>query len=210
MIKIAIADDHEMFAQGIASLLEGADGLSVNLVVKNGEELIARLPEFDIDILLLDVDMPGLDGADTLLAVKKLWPDIKVIMLTMHDEASFVKKFLELEVEGYVLKNTGRDQLLKAIKWVYEGNQFIESKLLLKVNKANQAEQEKASILSALTEREMEIVKLTGKEYSIPKISKELFVSENTVKTHRKNIMRKLKLSNSIGIVKFAIEYKLI
>jgi len=210
MIRIAIADDHEMFAQGISSLLTISDGFSVNILAKNGQELIAKLQNSEIDILLLDVDMPNVDGQDALLTVKKLWPQIKVIMLTMHDEASYVKRFLDLDVEGYVLKNTNREELIKAVKWVFAGNQFVTNDLLQKVNKANEIEREKESIISILTPRELEILKLSGQEFSIPDISNKLSISENTIKTHRKNILRKLNLSNSMGMVKFVMEHGLV
>lgn len=209
MINIAIADDHEMFAQGIASFLSESDYFGSIIVAKDGSDLIAKLHAQTIDVILLDIDMPKLNGEDTLEVLQKQWPDIKIIMLTMHDEAAFISKYLNLNVDGYLLKTAKGDELLKAINWVHEGSQYVASELLVKVQKAAQEQKKVDRELELLTEREIEIVKLTTENKSVAEIAEDLFISEHTVKSHRKNILRKLKLSNSLGIARFAFKHGL-
>ena len=210
MITVAVADDHELFAQGIASLLEATGQIKVPSVAANGEELIRELENTGVDVLLLDIDMPRLNGKDTLEIVRKLWPQMKVAMLTMHDEVSYVKKYIDLQTDGYLLKNTKREGLLNAIKWIHAGNQFVSPNLLLKISKAEEAEALQKSEVDVLTEREIEIVRLTGKDMSMIEIADELCISVNTLKTHRRNILRKLELTNSVGITKFALEHNIV
>ncbi len=209
-MDIAIADDHEMFAQGLASILANSEYINNIIIAKNGEELIQKIKQQSVQVLLLDIDMPVLNGESTFETIRELWPEIKVIILTMHDEAAYIQKFLDLEVDGYLLKNADADELIKAINSVNSGNKYVNSNLLVKVQKAKQAQLENNREVDLLTPRELEIVKLTSENKSIAEISTILFISEHTVKSHRKNILRKLNLNNSLAITKFAFENNLV
>jgi DNA-binding NarL/FixJ family response regulator len=212
MIKVALADDHDLFVEGLSSLLIGSGEIDVVVKASNGKQLIDLLYENYAEVLLLDIDMPKLDGKGALEIINENWPKLKVLMLTMHDEVAYIEKFLSLPINGYLLKDTDGYELVEAIKWVNEGDkeQYIPDKVRLKLEKANREKERADNPVNKLSTRELEIVKLTAKDWSIGQISDELGISYNTIKTHRKNILRKLELNSSIGITKFAIENGLV
>ncbi|MFY0673198.1 MAG: response regulator transcription factor [Bacteroidia bacterium] len=212
MIKVAIADDHDLFVEGLSSLLTQSNEIEVVIKAKNGKELIDTLYANYAEVLLLDIDMPKLDGKATLEVIKELWPKMKVLMLTVHDEVSYIKKFTSLPIDGYLLKDTDAIELIMAIKKVCNGDteMYIPEVIKSKLSNSELKSKDSESPVSILTDREIQIVKMISKELTASEISAQLSISINTIKTHRKNILRKLKLSNSLGIAKFAIENELI
>ena len=209
MIKVAVADDHKMFAEGITALLNTYDDIEVIGVLNTGKALVEYLTENQVDVVLCDIDMPELNGEDALKAIKVQWPNLKVIMLTSHDEPSFINQFSELGANGYVLKNTDRAELRKAVLNVHEGKEYYNAQLIHKLQKHKEDQERKASQVQnkiKLSDREIEIVKLTAQDLSMKEISDQLHLSINTIKTHRKNILKKLDVSGSTGLTKYAIE----
>jgi DNA-binding NarL/FixJ family response regulator len=209
VIKVAIADDHVMFAEGITALLNTYDDIDVVGVLNTGKSLVEYLTENEVDVVLCDIDMPELNGEDALKAIRVQWPNLKVVMLTSHDEPSFINQFVELGANGYVLKNTDRAELRKAVLTVYEGKEYYNSKLIHKLQKHKEDQEKRATQelnKIKLSQREIEIVKLTAQDLSMKEISDQLHLSINTIKTHRKNIQKKLDVTGSTGITKYAME----
>ncbi|MBI3141599.1 MAG: response regulator transcription factor [Bacteroidetes bacterium] len=213
MIKVIIADDHAMFVDGIEMLLKGADHIEIIGKAYTGVQLMNQLKEKQVDLILLDLDMPDMGGEEASGIIKRLYPDTKIIIVTMHGEPSFVRRLIELQVDGYLLKNTSRDVLVTAITRVSQGEAFFGEGLLQRAMQEmllerNREQQPKPQ--DTLTEREIEIIKLTAKDMSIQEIADALFLSANTVKTHRRNIQVKLNLKTSLGIVKYAADNNLL
>lgn len=209
MIRVLLADDHQMFIDGIRQILDAAEGFEVAAEANNGHEVIHWMGQKEVDVVLLDIDMPEVDGENTLAVLRKRNPETKILVVTMHDEPSYIKKFMQLDVDGYVLKNTNKDELLWAIRRVYEGHQYFGSDLLNKVRawdwESNLEENEE----DPLSDREKEIVRLTANEHSIPEIADKLYISVNTVKTHRRNIQQKIDAKSLGGIIRYAFEHGL-
>ncbi|MFY0673543.1 MAG: response regulator transcription factor [Bacteroidia bacterium] len=209
MIKVVVADDHKMFAEGITALLNTYDDIEVIGILNSGKALVEYLLSNSVDVVLCDIDMPELNGEDALKAIRVQWPSLKVIMLTSHDEPSFINQFVELGANGYVLKNTDRAELRKAVLNVYEGKEYYNAQLVHKLQK-HKEDLEKKAVQELnrikLSQREIEIVKLTAQDLSMKEISDQLHLSINTIKTHRKNIQKKLDVTGSTGITKYAVE----
>ncbi|MEQ9412204.1 MAG: response regulator transcription factor [Cyclobacteriaceae bacterium] len=203
MIKIIIADDHAMFREGIVSLISTEKNIAFVGEAKNGSELLELL-QLDLpDVVLLDIEMPGMDGLETAKKIKKQFPAVKVLALTMHSQSAFVKNMIKAGATGYILKNSGKSELIKAIETVYKGDTYFADEAMdsvmqgLRNNEIND---------SPLSSREIQIIKLIANQMTSTEIAKELHLSPMTVETHRKNILLKLGLRNVAGLIKFAFQ----
>ena len=213
MIKVFLADDHKLFADGIALILNNLEEVELVGYAPNGKEVIRQLESLKVDIILLDLSMPELDGEATLELLRKLHPEVKILILTTHDEGAYISHFMDLNVDGYLLKNTEKEELLNAIKTIDQGKTYFPSAVVSKAvsfTKTAREAKQKEEVEDLLTEREQEIVVLTAKDHTIPKIAEILKISPNTVKSHRKNIQHKLEVANQNGIIKYAIEKGLV
>ena len=207
--KLAIVDDHQIVIDGLRSLLKGHKEYEIILESTRPEQLVQELRQHQPDLLLTDVMMPTLSGVDLARQVKKEFPQIKIIALSMNGEGSLVNQMIEeSDISGYLLKNIGQTEFLKALEKVAAGGIYFSDEVLQEMLKAS--ERKKETEESHLTNREIEIVRLIEKEYSNKQIAEELFLSERTVETHRKNIFRKTKTNSVIGLIKYAYEHKLI
>ena len=211
MIKILIADDHQMFIDGIKALLKNEKEIKVVGEALNGEEVLATLEKEKADIILLDINMPQMDGIEATRIIRKKFPEVKIIILTMHNKYEFIAGLAHEGASGYILKNTGKAELLNAIKTVQEGKTFFGKEVTETImhNLYKKPAEQKIEAVQ-LTEREKEVLKLIAQEFSTKEIADKLFISENTVETHRKNIMAKLNAKNVAGLVKFALQVGLI
>ena len=208
-ITLAIVDDHQIVIDGIKSLLKGLDNFNVVLETTQPELLPAMLENQDIDILLTDVMMPVMSGADLAKVVRKNFPSVKILALSMSGQGDLVNQMIDdADIAGYVLKNIGQKELIAALEKIASGGIYFSDEVLQEMTKAS--ERKKINEKVHLTAREIEIVKLIEKEYSNKKIADELFLSERTVETHRKNIFRKTQTSGVIGLIKYAYEQRLI
>lgn len=210
MIKLLIADDHQVLIQGLVELLSGFDHIDVTHTANNGQQVMHILKENEIDVILLDINMPIMNGLDTCKKVKEKYPDIKVLALTTLDKGSFIQQMLKNGASGYLLKNTCQDELLTAIETVYKGETFINdqtNKILLNslMNKNSNA-----SFIPTLTRREKEVLDLIAKEMTTKEVSEELHISLNTVETHRRNLIQKFNVRNSVGLIREAIQKGLV
>ncbi|MFN8265939.1 MAG: response regulator transcription factor [Chitinophagaceae bacterium] len=208
-IKLAIVDDHQIVIDGLNSLLKGHDRFEIVLETTRPETVPDQLKKQDVDILLTDVQMPVLTGVELAKLVKKQFPSIKIITLSMNGEGSLVNQMIdESDISGYLLKNIGQTEFLIALDKIAAGGIYFSEEVLQEMLKAS--ERKKESEENHLTNREVEIVRLIEKEYSNKQIAEELFLSERTVETHRKNIFRKTKTNSVIGLIKYAYEHKLV
>ena len=219
-VNIVIADDHQLFITGLKSILNDIADYDIHLVdiANDGEELIAILKKNVPDLLILDLNMPERDGLDVLDTIRGQYEDLKILALTMYDESKIVKSAFKSGVDGYVLKSSGKDELVRAIKEVLDGRTFLGKGVSLNslVTKASRKSddayhfEDKFIKKSNLTKREFEILRLISLALSNKEIAKELFISDQTVSVHRKNIMRKLGVSNTAGLIKIAYDNSLI
>lgn len=208
-VKLAIVDDHQIVIDGLHSLLKGHKRYHIVLESTHPETILQQLATTDVDILLTDVMMPGMTGAELAKLVHKEFPSIKIITLSMNGEGSLVNQMIEeSEISGYLFKNIGQTEFIKALDKIAEGGIYFSDEVLQEMLKASERKKEPEE--SRLTNREIEIVRLIEKEYSNKQIAETLFLSERTVETHRKNIFRKTNTNSVIGLIKYAYEHKLI
>lgn len=208
-IKLAIVDDHQIVIDGLLSLLNGHPALEVVCTTTEPLTVTSLINDNAIDILLTDVMMPGLNGAELAKRVKQQFPEIKILALSMSGEGDIVNAMIEdADIAGYVLKNIGKQELVKALEKIAGGGIYFSEEVLQEMSRSSERKKENSEV--HLTEREIEIIKLIEKEYSNKQIAETLFISERTVETHRKNIFRKTQTNGVIGLIKYAYEHRLI
>jgi len=208
-IKLAIVDDHQIVIDGLLSLLSGHPAFEIISTTTDPLKLIELLNGETVDILLTDVMMPALNGAELAKLVKKKFPTIKILALSMSGEGDIVNTMIEdADISGYVLENIGKQELLKALEKSAGGGIYFSEEVLQEMSRSSQRKKE--NVETHLTERELEIIKLIEQEHSNKQIAETLFISERTVETHRKNIFRKTETNGVIGLIKYAYEHRLI
>ncbi|MEO1052188.1 MAG: response regulator transcription factor [Bacteroidota bacterium] len=205
-MKIFLTDDHAMFLDGLIRIINSQDDLEVIGHAGSAAETFDKLAQQMPDLLVTDYNLPDDDGLAIVRRTKKKYPEIKIIVLSMHDEAHLVKEILKEGVDGYVLKRDTQDELVSAIRSVKNDKVYLSSDInRLLIQNLNGQEQQQL-----LTEREREILKLIAEEHTNKAIAEKLFISERTVETHRKNIFRKTKTNNLVGLIKYAYQNNLI
>ncbi|AVR46793.1 DNA-binding response regulator [Christiangramia fulva] len=213
-IKVILADDHQMFLDGLASLLSQLEDVEVIATANSGKEVMLKLTGLAPDLVIVDINMPVMDGLETTQKIKEKYPHIKVLGLTMENDLQLVTRMLEAGASGYILKNTGKTELELALRQVMKGepylSQTISNQLAQNLLRNFQQKNDLEDPLKSLTERELEILKLIALEHSNTEIADLLFISPKTVETHRKNLMRKIEVKNSLGVYKFAVKHKLL
>ncbi|MEO5977169.1 MAG: response regulator transcription factor [Chryseolinea sp.] len=211
--KVYIADDHTLFRKAMVSLLQTFERVSLVKDAENGKELLTLIRYEAPDVVIVDLQMPIMDGSETCEHIISRYPDIKIIILTMHDSGKFILHMMEMGVHAFLLKNTEPDELEKAIYSVAEKdfyhNELVAS-VLKKDAKAKIPKNKPLFHHGELTEREQEILLLICQELTMKEIGQKLFLSENTVRNHRVNIMEKVGVHNIVGLVKFAYEIGLV
>ena len=208
MTRILIADDHQMFIDGVKSLLSSNKRFSVIGEAHNGEEVINILSKEKVDIVLLDMNMPVMDGMQTLKIIREKYPLMKVIMLTMFSTRDYIERLLKAGANGYILKNTGKDELTLGIDTVMRGESFFSKEVTERIMEGLQGKKTSSAKtgIVELTEREKQVLALIVKEMTTQEIADKLFISTNTVETHRKNLISKLNVRNIAGLVKYALQ----
>lgn len=210
-IKILLADDHSMIREGIKQLLELDDNFSVIGQVGDGIECMRFLNEQQIpDVLLLDVNMPKMNGIEVLKQIKEEKLDVKILMLTIHNEVDYLLKAVDIGCDGYVLKDSDIGLLKKAIFSVYEGDTFIQPDLIPILNVGLINREESNQTLEGLTKRELEVLKLITEGLFNKEIAYKLNISERTVKNHVSNIFKKINASDRTQAAVFAIRHGLV
>lgn len=204
-IRILLVDDHQIVLDGVKALLDDLDGFDCVATANNGQKALDLLKVFDIDVILMDIDMPVMNGMEATKAVKRDFPNVKVISLTQHSERGMVKQLLACGSDGYLLKNIDQDELAMAIRKVNGGQNYFSSEVTMSLA-CKAVEKSSTGADVEITEREIEILTLIAEGFSSKQIGEKLFISSRTVDTHRTNLMNKLDIHNIAGLIRFALK----
>ena len=211
MIRIILADDHQILLDGIRAILEQDPDLEVVGTANNGLQTLELLKRTTADVLLLDLMMPVMDGLETTMHVKKQYPDLNILVLTTNDEGSIITSIFKRGATGYLLKNSSQSVLIQGIKDAYLGKKVLSPHLTTKmIESLSQKPRRKKGFMPKITKRELEVVKLIAKQYTTQEIANALYVSTNTVATHKRNLFVKMDVKNSVGMIKKAVDWGLL
>jgi len=208
IIKVVICDDHVIFRKGLGTILNEINEVKVIGEASNGQELLTLMKKQDVDVVLMDIRMPVMDGIETTLKIKERQYDTKIIALTMHEEIGYFNQMIEAGAHGYLLKKTTRDELEAALKQVIKGEYYFAAEFLAHAEKHFRKKAQESPVV--LTDREKEVLELICKGYSNPEIAKKLFLSERTIDGHRANLLEKTGAKNAPHLVMYAIKYGLV
>lgn len=208
MIKVVLVDDHELFLEGLKRLLGTLDDIEVVDSYSDGTSLIAAIEGLDIDVLLLDLQLPDITPEELIAQINQVKPELPVLYLTMMRGKRYFRKLEKYKVSGYILKDSSLDEVHKAIKTVanggtvfsedrYQGTDLQENTVSIPANR----------VKDILSPREKDVLALICQEYSSAEIAKKLFVSTSTVDSHRKNMLFKLGVTNTVGLIKYALKH---
>ncbi|HEY8897938.1 MAG TPA: response regulator transcription factor [Niastella sp.] len=208
-IKVAITDDHPIVANGLKKILDDFENINVVAVYATGNDMLKEVGASLPDVMLLDMNLPDLEGPDLARQLLKKFPAIKIIVLTSSDVTVQVKKMLQIGCKGYLLKDSDDKTIVEAIEAVYKGGQFLSPVIQQQlVNDMFRNKNQKQNTL--LTRREKEVLQLITQEYTNQEIADKLFISLHTVDNHRSSLLQKLDAKNTAGLVKKAIENGLV
>jgi DNA-binding NarL/FixJ family response regulator len=209
MVKVLIADDHQMFIDGLKSMLKQTIGIDVVGEAMNGREVLECCNEKDVDIVIMDISMPEMDGIEATKVLLKDHPKIKVLGLSMYNDRNFISDLLKSGAHGYILKNTGKDDLVNAINTLNSGETYLGeevSKTLLN----SFLKKSKLTFEEKISDREKEVLECIAIGFTTQEIASKLFISKNTVETHRKNLLYKLKARNTAELINNAYKKRII
>ena len=204
-IRLLLVDDHHIVLDVIKALLDEVEGFDCIATADNGQKALDMLNVFDVDVVLMDIDMPVMNGMEATKRIKKEYPKVRVISLTQHSERGMVQKLLDCGSDGYLLKNIAQDELTTAIRRVYNGENVFSSEVTMRLE-GKAVEKNASGIDVELTEREIEILSLISEGLSSKQVGEKLFISPRTVDTHRTNLMNKLDIHNIAGLIQFALK----
>ncbi|WP_343708106.1 response regulator transcription factor [Flavobacterium sp.] len=209
-VNLLIADDHTMFLQGITALLEQEPNITVIDKAVNGIEALEIVKKGIVDFIILDISMPEMDGIELSKILKKQYPNVKILIVSTHSNVMVVSRLIRIGVNGYLLKNAEKVELLKAINTIASGENYFAEELEEKHLSNSSRIEKQVSNLTELSSREKEILVLIAHEYNTAEIAEKTFISLNTVNTHRRNLLSKLNAKNTAGLVKYAVENGLV
>ena len=206
-IKIIIADDHDLIRQGLRTIIGLEEDLKIVREVENGKLLLDVLETEEADVVLLDVNMPIINGLEGLKRIKETYPKVKVIMLTIEKFDSTIRKAIDIGADGYVLKDSAGTEIVEAIRTVCDGEKYIDKSLVsILFSQMATTEEEKTSALDDLSRRELEVLREIARGHGNRKIGENLYISEKTVKNYATNVFRKLEVKDRVQATIFAIE----
>lgn len=216
-ITVHIADDHQILIDGVKAVLNLESNIEVTGFSLNGVQVVEWFKDHFADVLILDINMPELDGIGVLKSLKKIKKKRpEIIVLSSYDDIKLVKEVLQMGAKGFVPKKSAGEHIVNAVYKVANGNQYftddVKEKMmqtLLNGQPKNEGSQD-GVLISSLTKRELQVLKLVAQQYSTREIAEELIISESTVETHRKNLMKKVKVKNSVGLAIFALKNEVI
>jgi DNA-binding NarL/FixJ family response regulator len=208
-MRIILVDDHHLFGQSLYSLLIQMPDVQHITVFKRGQEVLDFLENNETDMVLSDLQMPEMNGIELTTQIHQHFPEVRVLILTIDDEPHKIRQAIAAGASGYLLKDTDRAELEEAIRKLYQKLPYYSEKVL-KIITANSDNKLINSELSQISSREIEVLKLIAMEFSTNEIADKLFVSVNTIESHRKSLMKKLDVKNVVGLIKFAMRHKLV
>lgn len=206
MIKVLIVDDHHLFAEGVTAMFKPEDGIVIVSHTKNGNAVPTILDTTDVDVILMDIDMPVIDGIATMELLKSKGYDKPILMLTMHQSIKQIKSALEKGAQGYILKDASKAELVQAIINTSQYISYFHPKINDQIFNYFRGKNTHKTDAHELTNREKEIIRCLAEGMNTKAISTTLFISEHTVKTHRRNIMHKLQVKTSAELIKLAVD----
>lgn len=210
-IKVLVTDDHQLVREGVKLMIDGKEDITVLSEATNGQEALDFVADNEVDIVLLDLNMPVMNGIDACKAIKKSNPDTKVIILSMISETKMVQNLMKYGANGYLLKNSGQDEILAAIKKIHAGESHFDQEIIdMMLNPAHGQQVKDESLHPSLSRREKEILQLIIEEHTTAEIAQKLFIGFGTVESHRRNMISKLGVRNTAGLVSAAYKYDLL
>jgi len=215
-IQVHVADDHKILIEGIIAVINTDDDIEIEGYSLTGKEVIDWAEKHRADILILDINMPHYDGIEVLKFFKLKKINLKVIILSSYDDVKLVEEMLSLGASGFLSKDSAGEHIINAIKAVHEGEQYFSDVIknnLLKLytgQKVKAGERPESTIAHSLTDREVEVLKLIAQEYSSPEIADLLNISQSTVDTYRKSLLKKTNVKNAVGLAMYAVKNKII
>jgi DNA-binding NarL/FixJ family response regulator len=209
-MRILIADDHEIFLESLSMMIATFPAVEVVGNCKNGVEVLDFLSTNSVDLLVTDYQMPLLSGIDLTLQIRKKYPNVKVLMLSVSEEAEMIREAFQAGVWGYMMKRAGKTELKKALESIANDQRYFSESVVFELMRlgltTNIPKEEISQEFAQLTEREIDIIKLISSELSSIEIADKLFIAPKTVETHRHNILKKLGVKNTVGIIKYAFK----
>ena len=215
MIRVFLVDDHQVVRSGLRLLLDAQPDLDVVGEASNGLELLAQLPTIPTDVVLLDVNMPGLDGPSTARQLREQYPEVAVLALSMLDREAYIFQMLDAGAKGYILKSTGLEEIIVGIRTVAAGGQYLCTATgLAALSKLREGPDEPATAFpskpGSLSKREKEVLQLISEGLTTGEIAEKLFTSKRTIETHRQNMLEKTQSKNTAALIKLAMSEGLI
>lgn len=207
-IKIALVDDHHLFRQGMEAMLGNEPNMEVLSTYDNANNFLKELINLEVNLVLMDIDMPEVNGIEAAKKALELQPTLKIIMLSMHHNFSTIKDAMAAKVNGYLLKTSDQEEVKEAIETVIDGKDYFTKEV--KEVLIGSFQSKHSNYVVELTPREKEILALVCKEMSTQEIAEQLFISVHTVETHRRSLLSKTGCKNSVGLVRFAVEHHLL
>ncbi|MFT5668475.1 MAG: DNA-binding NarL/FixJ family response regulator [Vicingaceae bacterium] len=205
MIKVAIVDDHKLFRQGLAVILAAKDTIQVVEKYESALDLLKYIQHLQVDVILMDIDMPGMDGISATTEVLKIRPDIKVVILSMHLNSVKIQEAIAVKVKGYLLKTSSDVEVVEAIESVMNGTDYFSKEAQAELIDSYRRKEDPDYV--ELTKREIDILRLVCEEMNSQEIADKLFISKHTAETHRRNLLSKTDCKNSVGLVKYAMDH---
>jgi DNA-binding NarL/FixJ family response regulator len=215
-MRLLIADDHQFILESIEILISTMPDFEVVGIYNNGLEVLEALKKLEnIDIVLTDNNMPEMSGIELTYQIRQIYPKIKVLLLTVSEDSETIQNAFNAGVSGYLMKKAGRDEFENALKTIASGKKYYSDSVVFELlnrdkNIAELANEPISDKLKNLSDREIEIIKLIANELSTNQIAEKLFLSPATIETHRHNILKKLGIKSAIGLVRFAINNKIV
>lgn len=210
MIRILIADDHQMFIDGLRSLLEGSEDITVVGEASNGQQVVNLCDSQAVDIVIMDINMPEMDGVQATRELSKKHPGIKILGLSMYNDKEYISDILKAGALGYILKNTGKETLINAIQSIHKGGNYLGEEVSKTLLSSFIKKPGAGQVVEKLSDREKEVLEYIATGLTTHEIADQLFISKNTVETHRKNLLYKLKARNTAELVNNAYKQRLI
>ena len=208
-IKVLVADDHEIVRQGLKTIISEPSDLSIAGEAENGNQVLKILKKTKVDVVLLDFDMPEKNGLDTLIELKALYPKLPVMILSIFPEDHYGTRFLKAGASGYLQKSSATDQLIDAIRKVFNGGKYISSALTDRLV-TNLNRDHERPLHESLTDREFQVFCLLATGKKLKEIADELCLSINTISTYRSRILQKMDMSSNADVIRYAIKNKLV
>jgi DNA-binding NarL/FixJ family response regulator len=209
-VRILLVDDHELILNGLKFSFNEASDIEVVATAKNGLEAIAILQQQAIDLLVTDVKMPEMNGLELTKYTKSKFPNVKIIVLTLYKDLEFVKAIIDVEADGYLLKNEDAEEIKTIIRHIMNDGTHYSREIVNILKTELKKDESKTRRTADLSKREIEIIKLICQELSSVEIAEKLFISKATVDVHRKNIVQKLEVKSIVGLIRFALEHNIV